>query len=807
VAGEDLAEKLARGPLGVDEAREIATQVAAALEAAHEQGVIHRDLKPGNIRITPEGIVKVLDFGLAKALSDEDSVADRATSPTVTSEGTSAGTILGTAAYMSPEQARGEPLDRRCDIWAFGCVLYECLAGKRAFQGKSTGEAISSVLRSDPDLTAILPDTPRSMVRLLRRCLTKKAQQRLRDIGDARLELEDPEGGLEAATAAAAPSALHSIRRQRTALLVLSIVLLAGLLYVLFGPRDEGPGSATSLDARWRIRLPEGERLDWHRTSANLSKLGGGSRLLALSPDGETIIFSVADEEGSQLRRRRLDELESRPIDGTDDARGPFFSPDGQWVGFLADNSLQVAPVERGGARRICDVSSQNFAGSWTPDGEQIVFSTNKGLWRVSAQGGDPEQLAAPRRDQGEGEFALSSLLPDGSGALFTTGTAERSEVALLSLEDGSWATILRNAAHAHYIAGGHLIYAHGGGLWSAPYDLGSGEVSETPTLLLGGVHTTLGAGGSVVAHYALAGNGVLVYAPELDSPTRSTLVWVDRAGNEELLTEGPGRWEHPRVSPDQRRIAFDILDARGKDIFLFDLARGQVARLTSNGASTAGLWSRDGSRVLGSDLASNGIVSNAADFSGHTEHFPNPGHTTAGGWAPDGLTVVFTERDTAGNWAIGSVRTDTPGSEPRGLISSEANERWPAPSPDGGWLAYVADERGTREVFVRPYPELDRRIKVSSNGGGEPVWSADGRELFYRAKGQMFVVEFDSGDVSRPSTPAKLFDDPYDAEPGGHQHYDVSGDGRRFAMIRIEEPAPTEVRVVSGVLPRPDAP
>jgi serine/threonine-protein kinase len=803
VDGEDLAQRLARGPLPPDEVRTLGIQVAAALEAAHEQGVVHRDLKPANIKLTSDGKVKVLDFGLAKALADGPSGGDRATSPTVTSGGTLAGVILGTAAYMSPEQARAQPVDRRTDIWSFGCVLYECLTGRRAFAGNTTGDAISSVLGSEPDLASLPRGTPRSMVRLLRRCLAKNVQQRLRDIGDARIELEEPETSFDDVSGAGPTPSQRSLKKQRTALITIAAVLLVTLAIVAFLPRAADTPVDVLQNAHWRIRLPEGSILDWQRTSANLSKLGGGSPLLTLTPDGETVVFSVARDGGSRLHRQGLDDLDSEPIDGTSGARGPFVSPDGHWVGFLADNALQVAPIEGGGARRVCEISSQNFAGGWAADGD-IIYSTNRGLWRVPVQGGEPELLAAPDRARGDGEFSLSSVLKDGSGVLFTTGTAERARVGFLDLRSGEWTTVLAAAAHATYAASGHLIYAHEKTLWSVRFDPARGDVEGSPTPLpLDDVHTTLGAGGSPVAHFAVADNGVLVYVPDPQRPSMGTLEWVDRAGNAKQLVSGPGRWEHPRVSPDQQRIAFDILDARGKDVYIYEIGRDQLNRLTGDGSSTSGAWSRDGSRVLGSDLASNGIVSVASDFSGDVRRIPNAGHTTVGSVTPDGRTLIYTERDDqAANWAIGRIRVDLPDAPPERLLRSEPTARWPALSPDGRWLAYVADERDSRELFVRPYPALDRRTKISSSGGGEPVWSGDGSELFYRQDDRVYAVTMDYEGGLQPGVPRALFDDPYDSEPGGHQHWDVARDGRHFAMIRNEEAASSELRVAVGVLP-----
>ncbi|MDX1389618.1 MAG: hypothetical protein R3344_10540, partial [Acidobacteriota bacterium] len=595
------------------------------------------------------------------------------------------------------------------------------------------------MLTREPDLDAVPANTPPGVVRLLRRCLTKKSKDRLRDIGDARIELANLDGERSILQNDAAPRAL---RLQRSVLSALVIVLLAWLIASLMsrpGRSDRGVGA--TLSARWAITLPEGSVLDWHRTSRNFSKLGGGSPLLALSPDGETIVFSVSRGDASQLYRQRLDELEATPIGDTQDARGPFFSPDGKWLGFLADNALQVVSLERGGARRVCDISSQNFAGGWTGDGESIVYSTNTGIWRVGVQGGEPESLVAPERQQGEREFSLSSLLPDGSGVLFTTGTTREPVVMLLELDSGDLATVMTEAAHARYLTTGHLIYAHDRVLWSVPFDPATREASEAPTPLLEGVHTTLGAGGSPVAHYAVAGNGVLVYVPAPDTPPTSSLVWVDRHGNEETIVEGPGKWEHPRVSPDGQRIAFDTLDDLGKDIYIVEVGRGQLARLTTNGATTASLWAKDGSRVLGADLASNGIASIAADFSGRTGHYPNAGPTIPGGWGPEGRTLVFTERDSMATdtWAIGTVEVDVPDAEPRTFLGSAAIERWPSLSPDGRFMAYVADESGTQQVFVQPFPGLDRKVKVSTDGGGEPVWSKDGTELFFRAEGRVF--------------------------------------------------------------------
>ncbi len=600
VEGETLAEKLSQSALPLDDTLAVVRQIASALEAAHDKGIIHRDLKPANVKVLPDGTVKVLDFGLAKAIqgdtpSGEGSALSQ--SPTVAAGATQDGVILGTAPYMSPEQARGKQVDRRADVWALGCILYECLVGRRPFLGETTPDVLAQIVSHEPDLGALPRGTPDCVVRLLRRCLDKDPKRRLRDIGEVRVLIEEfesnPASELLAPAVAAAPKDSFS---GSLLLWVIIVALGVALAYLLF--KEPSPSGAPLALSRWSVPLPSNSRLGLPGPGGRFDYSG----LVAVAPDGSRIAYAVQDKgRGVELHVREMNAIAPTPIQGTANARGPFFSADGQWLGFLADSGeIQKVALAGGSPQEICNVGRPiGFDASWAPDGEAIVFATDDGLWLVSASGGSPESLTRPDAGHGEVGHHAPRFTPDGKGVLFTISVTPDTHLALLSLDTGTWEIIARNASQGVFIGGDRLIFARAGELLVASYDVETHQIVGSPLSVLQGVHTSPGLGGMVLTHFDLSSTGTMIYIPETASQMMSQLLWVDRTGDESAITSGPGTWVHPRLSPDGRRISLDIHASDGmRDVHIYEMERGQMRQLSDDGITWETEWHPDGSRI-----------------------------------------------------------------------------------------------------------------------------------------------------------------------------------------------------------------
>jgi serine/threonine protein kinase len=804
VRGETLAERIARGPLSVEDSLRIFRQVGEALEAAHGQSIVHRDLKPANVMVTLQGVVKVLDFGLAKVISGEDS-GPPVDGPTEALTRTDAGVVMGTAAYMSPEQVRGDRVDRRADIWAFGCMLYEALTGRRAFPGRTNSDTLAAVLKEEPDWAGLAAVAPVRLQRLVRRCLQKNPHVRLHDIADARIEIDEAlrepaPSTIEIAAQFPTPRRRAAAIGRWAAALMVAFNMGAGLMWVW-----SRSGASGQPITRATIALSSGMTLP-----------KGHSSPVAFSPDGRSLAYAAATSGGGQPRLylRRLDESESRPIPATEGARTPFFSPDGQWVAFYSGRSLKKVSLA-GGVPLTIGETPPPWSASW--GGERIVFATTLapgGLWMVPAEGGEATQLTTPGTS--EAQHGYPQLLPGGRQGLFGVLRDHAWRPAVLSLDSGEWHLLGSARAidgGAQYLPTGHLVYAQSGGLVAEPFDLNRGVLGGTPMPLLERPGRARFRG----APFAVAPDaGALVYLPAEPDLSGRSLLRVDRDGRALPLVEDRLAYEQPAVSPDGRRVAVTIASEAGSDVWVFDLARGTRVPFTSGGTSAFPVWAPDGSRLAFQSTVAGpwNLYSKPADGSAEGETLfgainarteapvvsdlagllpgtlpsltgANPQFPAS--WRRDRSAFAFHERKADGErdiWVVGTDGTPVP------FLLTPFDERSPRFSPDGRWLAYVSDESGRDEVYVQPYPGPGRRWLISTDGGADPVWSHDGRELFYVQEPQLMAVSIAASDEFSASRPRRLFDARFtvgDDRP----NYDVSPDGKWFILPWSERRAP----------------
>ena len=789
VEGPTLADRISKGPIPVDEALPIAKQIAEALEAAHEAGVIHRDLKPANIKVREDGTVKVLDFGLAKAFQPDASDLNVSASPTIslTAAATQMGMIVGTAAYMSPEQAKGKVIDRRADIWAFGAVVFEMVTGERAFAGGDVSETLAQVIMKEVVWTALPADTPASLRLLLQRCLERDPRLRLRDIGEARI-------GIEGSGALPGPVAAEAISVPRLQVWQHPIPLaLAGLGLLLVGGLAVwtwlGSGTQPSPSAkRFTLTLPDSDRLP--------DSVGG---MLALSPDGQTLVYVASrDGGGTRLFRRPINQFEATPMPGTDGARKPFFSLDGQWVGFEADGVLQKVALVGGPAQTLTAIARGGAVGAdWGADDLIVygLFGGDGALMQVPAAGGDPTPVFTPD----DGRFSwFPQVLPDGDAVLFTLSPTgpNAGELHLLIRSTGEHRTLVPDAVAGRVVGTGHLVFLRSGALWAVPFDRERLDIVGNPAPVVEGIRVE--GGGAV--QFALGGDGSLVYIPGIAATGARSPLWVNRGGEEELLAVPARDYRGHSLSPDGTRVAVGLQDNSGNaDIWVLELARGTLTRVTTHAAvDERPLWHTDGQSVVFASTRDgpSALFRKAADGTGTAERLATVDESASGltpfDWSPDGATLFVHANFPETGSDVGMVSVDGSGTwEP--LIQTAAAEWGPALSPNGRWLAYASDETGQTEVYVLRFPELDGRQVISVGGGATPNWSPDGREIIYlRAprgppdaamRVRLSIDEGDSPSLS-PEPPEPLFDWRYYGAPGFRRHYDVSPDGQRFLMF-----------------------
>ncbi len=720
VEGESLAQRLAGGPLPIEDALSACSQIAAGLEAAHDAGIIHRDLKPANVMIRPDGSVKILDLGLARGV-EASPAGDPSLSPTITSGGTEAGVILGTAAYMSPEQARGRRLDRRSDVFSFGCVLYECLTGKRAFPGETVSDTMAAILRAEPDWSLLPVQTSAAVRKLLRRCLEKDARRRLRDIGDARLDLDD---ALSAAPEPAVETAVLPRPKRTSPLLWIVGGALLGIVATfsagrLFAP----PVSRSSPPLRAVLPLPADTRLSFANRPG-----------IAVSPDGRTVVFRGTSQGAGRLYRRGLDTSGAEPIAGTEEGFNPFFSPDGEWLGFFTTTELKKVPVAGGSPIRISLVAPVTAGASWDAGGSIVLTLTVNGpLSRVAEAGGKLEAVSTLDSSRGEHSHLWPQILPQGRGILVTMVLGQdfqdfaNSQIVVLNPKSGRRTIVLEGSSFARY-AHGQLIFVRGGSVFRVPFDLTRLAVTGPPVPLAERIAIDSVYGS---ASFAITTDGTLVYAdgPPLAAP-QSVVIRLDRQGVEKPLPLPAAWYGDPRLSPDGKTLVLQRCDGPSCKLVLYDLQRNLLTPLTSDpGRFFNPVWSPDGRRIAYSGFAVGAptLYVKNADGSGRGERltdaptekreaaeFPNS-------WSPDGGTIAYIQvRMLTGGKPDRDVCIVSPeGKRPeRRCLESPYAESAAAFSPDGRWLAYVSDESGRQEVYVRPFPAAGGRTKISSDGG-----------------------------------------------------------------------------------------
>jgi len=793
IEGESLAERLHRGPVEIAEAIKIAAQIADALEAAHEKSIVHRDLKPANIKITPDGTVKVLDFGLAKSTPSDVKASDFNELPTLTSEPTSAGMILGTAPYMSPEQARGKAVDTRTDIWAFGCVLFEMLSGRRAFSGETTSDVVVAILQREPPWDRLPAATPTAIRRLLRRCLEKDLKRRLHDIGDARLELEDAKSKSVPEEPALQTPKLMTRRAAITALAGAAAGATAG---GLLGSRwrSVAPRALT----RFRIALPEGAvaEASWNRR-------------VAISCDSTHIAYSAsAQSQGTNsannsLYLRSLSELEPKLVPAAGGT--PFFSPEGHWLGFFGPGTpgtTQLRKIGLGGGAPVTLCTIGPFAGAtWADDGTiYFVGAMPGGVMRIPASGGQPQEVTKVDFAKGERMHKYPCALPGGKAVLFTLSTADAesfddARIVVLNTLSGQSETLVEGGTYPIYSPSGHLVYARAGNLMAVPFDAKGLKVTGQPFTVLDGVLMSVNSG---VANYDISAAGDLIYVPGAADKGARTLVWVDRNGKAEPLPLPPHSYLHPRISPDMRQLAVEI-EGPNHDFYTYDFARGVLSKMTTDGVSHWPVWSPDGTQIAYRSGKMMGwrMWRVPADRSRSAEQLPGTGISqNAESWSPDGETIAYTAvtQEQGSHIMVSSLAGSQ---ESRLFVDVKAAAGSPKFSPDGRWLAYCSSETKQPQVFVQAFPGPGAKIQVSNDGGTDPVWKRTGGEIYFRNGDKMMAVAVSTTPTFAAGHPRILWEGHYShgmsascGPPGAtSSNYDVTADGERFLMIKDEAP------------------
>jgi serine/threonine protein kinase/Tol biopolymer transport system component len=793
IEGPTLADRIARGAIPVDEALPLAREIAEALEAAHDRGIVHRDLKPANIKITSDGDVKVLDFGLAKAVEGDVSSADIQNSPTISRMATQAGIILGTAAYMSPEQAKGKTVDRRTDIWAFGCVLHEMLTAKHAFEGETVTDTLAAVIRGEPDWTLLPANTPQAVRNLLQRCLKKDPKQRLQSIGEARITLNEVlSGSTQAMDPVQESHLLPTTNPSSPRILPWAVAALLGvaLLVALFALRQASRPPAQKF-TELSLWIPPDQQLDTITGPA-----------VVISPDGSRLAYVIRDRgsNAGKLYVREMDNRAAMLLSGAGGAEVPFFSPDGQWIGFFGDGKLKKISVRGGAAIALCDATGYR-GGTWSEDGT-IVFPAQftSPLCRIPAGGGTPEEATHLDTARSEITHRWPQFLPDGKALLFTASADnnffEHAKVEVASLDKGVGKVLVENAYFGRYLAGGYLAYVSQGTVFVAPFDAQALKITGTAIPVLQGVDADLSNG---AVQLSVAQNGTAVYLSGGRVNQNLNIALLDRKGNSSTLMNDQPDASSPQISPDGRRVAFQKIDG----IWVHDLVRGTTSPVTPGSAGASyPVWSPNGEWITYAHPRSTnkgsgqGIFRKRSDGTGE-EVALTPNHILnayPGSWSPDGKVLAFyqlSEKDGSccELWTLSMDENGKP-QEPRRFLQQDSNgkARHPQFSPDGRWLSYVSWESGRSQVYVVPFSGGVGKWQISTNGGVEERWSKAGHELFYISTNgsTLMSVQYSVDKNSfQPGNPQELFTDRFEAR-APFMSYDVTPDGQHFVMFQF---------------------
>jgi eukaryotic-like serine/threonine-protein kinase len=791
VEGPTLADRIAQCPIPIEDALLITRQITEALEYAHERGIIHRDLKPANIKIKPDGTVKVLDFGLAKALSDDSITTDISNSPTLTAAATKAGLILGTAAYMAPEQARGKTVDRRADIWSFGVVFFEMLTGKMAFQGETVSDTLAAVIRGEPGWADMPANVPLAIQQLIRRCLDKEARQRLQSIGEARIVIENvAEGRVTSMIGVASEASVEDPPRENRRLKILAGGALAALLvaggFLLANFLHRGaPHDAPAI--RFAIAPPPG---------TSLSSLA--QRTLAISADGLRIAISASSSDGPRLYLRELNSASSVPVPGSEGATNPIFSPDGKWLAFFAGGKLKKVSLDGGMPLTIADAVVDPQGVSWGAD-HNIYYSPSltSGILRVNENGGTPQAAAKLQSDKAELGHIAPLILPGEKTLLFTVLSAGNSvddgSLVAENITSGERTGVIAKGFDAHFFPPNHLLYVRAGTLMAVEFDPSKLVASGSPVPVVQDVVMHAGSGS---AQYDISRSGTLIYVNGGKQATENSLVLAEHDAKPQPFPVKSNIYESPRFSPDGKMLALTVR-LPDPDIWVYDLERGALRRVTfAPGVDELPVWSPDGKRIA---FASNGrqqAFMIPVDGSGQEEPLmKNEGHFHLQSWSPDGKLIAYERLGSSGQYEIWMLPLEGD-RKPYPYLVSQFRVNQPAFSIDGKWLAYTSNESGRAEVYVQRFPGPGEKVQVSTDGGSNAVWSRDGKQLVYENAGTLWATEVMVSPFRVGKSRVLYQGDIWNDAAG--PNYTLAPGGKRIVVVeRIKDPDGGNVNVV----------